>query len=151
MPRLLKKEVSTRSYNCTIPDALKRHILELYLTKQRTEKSLAAEYRVSCATIQFWRRKFAAETTSEEATRPHASRPHASAAIAADASPTSDQTPPSAMAKKYEAPKNLPDDPELLKKMILELDYKVHSRDVMIEVAEEMFGIQIKKKRGMKP
>lgn len=55
------------------------------------------------------------------------------------------------MSKKYEAPKNLPDDPELLKKMILELDYKVHSRDVMIEVAEEMFGIQIKKKRGTKP
>ncbi len=134
-----------------IPDGLKRQIVHLYLSKRRTEKSLAAEYRVSCATIQFWCRKFAAETISEGIPRPLASRPLASAASAADASSTSDPKKLSAMAKKYEAPTNLPDDPELLKKMILELDYKVHSRDVMIEVAEEMFGIQIKKKRGMKP
>ena len=44
----------------------------------------------------------------------------------------------------------LPDVPEELKKIIEELHYKVHSRDVMIDIAEEMFGIQIKKKLGPK-
>jgi len=52
--------------------------------------------------------------------------------------------------EQYKAPENLPDDPETLKKMVLELHYKVHSRDVMIDIAEETFGISIKKKRGTK-
>ena len=39
----------------------------------------------------------------------------------------------------------LPDVPEELKKIIEELHYKVHSRDVMIDIAEEMLGIKIKK------
>ena len=38
----------------------------------------------------------------------------------------------------------LPDEPEELKKIIEALHYKVHSRDVMIDIAEEMFGIKIK-------
>ena len=132
-------------------DPMKAQVLQCYIDKTMPVKLIAREFGVSTRQIYEWLRIFAAEKPKEIMTRPHASRPHASAAVAADAIPTSDPTPPSAMAKKYEAPQNLPDDPELLKKMILELDYKVHSRDVMIEVAEEMFGIQIKKKRGTKP
>ena len=45
--------------------------------------------------------------------------------------------------KEYKPLENLPDDPEELKKIIEELQYKVHSRDVMIDIAEEMFGIKI--------
>lgn len=52
--------------------------------------------------------------------------------------------------EQYKPLENLPDDPEELKKIIEELHYKVHSRDVMIDIAEEMFGIQIKKKPGTK-
>ena len=49
--------------------------------------------------------------------------------------------------KEYKPLENLPDDPEELKKIIKELHYKVHSRDVMIDIAEEMFGIKIKNPR----
>ena len=132
-------------------DLVKAQVLQCYVDKTMPVSQIAKEFRVSTRQIYEWLRIFAAEKPKENMTRPQASRPQASAAKAADAIPTSEETPPSAMSKKYEAPKNLPDDPELLKKMILELDYKVHSRDVMIEVAEEMFGIQIKKKRGTKP
>ena len=52
---------------------------------------------------------------------------------------------PTSAMKEYKPLENLPDDPEELKKIIEELHYKVHSRDVMIDIAEEMFGIKIKK------
>jgi len=146
MSRRTTKSDTKRNYNHLIPDIVKRQIIHLYLTKQRTEKSLAAEFNVSCGTIQFWKRKFAAENGLTS--RPLVSRPLVSSAVTAD-----DTLPPQKlndMEKKYEAPQNLPDDPELLKKMILELDYKVHSRDVMIDIAEESFGIQIRKKSGVK-
>ena len=65
------------------------------------------------------------------------------------AKPTLSTIPPAAM-EQYKPLENLPDDPEELKKIIEELHYKVHSRDVMIDIAEEMFGIQIKKKLGPK-
>ena len=55
------------------------------------------------------------------------------------------------MAKKQPTEAgNLPDYPEELKKRIKELELKLHSREVMIDVAEEMFGIQIRKKPGVK-
>ena len=137
-----------------IPDSLKRQIVNLYITKQRTERSLAAEFNVSCPTIQFWTHKFAASNpetvlTRPDATRPDATRPDATAAEAAVAHPTLSTIPPAAM-EQYKPLENLPDDPEELKKIIEELHYKVHSRDVMIDIAEEMFGIQIKKKLGPK-
>ena len=50
------------------------------------------------------------------------------------------------LMKEYKPLENLTNDPEELKKIIEELHYKVHSRDVMIDIAEEMFGIKIKKK-----
>lgn len=142
-----RKTTSTkpkRRYNCMIPDSLKRQIVNLYITKQRTERSLAAEFNVSCPTIQFWTHKFAA--SNPEILR---SRPDATAASAAVAKPTLSTIPPAAM-EQYKPLENLPDDPEELKKIIEELHYKVHSRDVMIDIAEEMFGIQIKKKLGPK-
>ena len=137
-----------------IPDSLKRQIVNLYITKQRTERSLAAEFNVSCPTIQFWTHKFAASNpeilrSRPDATRPDATRPDATAAEAAVAKPTLSTIPPAAM-EQYKPLENLPDDPEELKKIIEELHYKVHSRDVMIDIAEEMFGIQIKKKLGPK-
>ena len=133
-----------RRYNCLIPDSLKRQIVHLYITNQRTKKSLATEFNVSGRTIQFWIRKFAA--SNPEILR---SRPDATAASAAVAKPTLSTIPPAAM-EQYKPLENLPDDPEELKKIIEELHYKVHSRDVMIDIAEEMFGIQIKKKLGPK-
>ena len=136
-----RKTTSTkpkRRYNCMIPDSLKRQIVNLYITKQRTERSLAAEFNVSCPTIQFWTHKFAASNPEILRSRPDATRPDATAASAAVAKP------------QYKPLENLPDDPEELKKIIEELHYKVHSRDVMIDIAEEMFGIQIKKKLGPK-
>ena len=147
MPRITAKTNPTRRYNSLIPDALKHQIVELYITKQRTEKSLAAEFNVSCGTIQHWKHIFAAEKTEDKTSRPDATRPDATA-VPAVANPTSSQNP--AVMEPYKAPQNLPDDPELLKKMIMELDYKVHSRDVMIDIAERTFGIQIKKKSGPK-
>ena len=121
-----------------IPDSLKRQIVNLYITKQRTERSLAAEFNVSCATIQFWTHKFAASNPETVLTRPDAT-----AASAAVAHPTLSTIPPAAM-EQYKPLENLPDDPEELKKIIEELHYKVHSRDVMIDIAVEMFGIKFK-------
>jgi len=144
----MAKTKSKRRYNGLIPDTLKQEIVQLYITKQRTEKSLAAEFNVSCATIQNWKRIFAVANSSGITSRPDATRPDATAAEAAVASPTSTKL--SAAMEQYKAPENLPDDPETLKKMVLELHYKVHSRDVMIDIAEETFGISIKKKRGTK-
>lgn len=147
-----RKTTSTkpkRRYNCMIPDSLKRQIVNLYITKQRTERSLAAEFNVSCPTIQFWTHKFAASNPEILRSRPDATRPDATAAEAAVAKPTLSTIPPAAM-EQYKPLENLPDDPEELKKIIEELHYKVHSRDVMIDIAEEMFGIQIKKKLGPK-
>ena len=144
MSRKTTSTKPTRRYNCMIPDSLKRQIVNLYITKQRTERSLAAEFNVSCPTIQFWTHKFAA--SNPEILRSH---PDATAAEAAVAHPTLSTIPPAAM-EQYKPLENLPDDPEELKKIIEELHYKVHSRDVMIDIAEEMFGIQIKKKLGPK-
>ena len=53
-------------------------------------------------------------------------------------------SPAQSAMKEYKPFENLPDDPEELKKILEELHYKVHSRDVMIDIAEEMFGIKIK-------
>ena len=43
--------------------------------------------------------------------------------------------------KEYTPLEILPNDSEELKKIIEKLRYKVYSRDVMIDIAEEMFGI----------
>ena len=149
MPRNPAPTKQKRRYNCLIPDLLKRQIVHLYITNQRTQKSLATEFNVSGRTIQFWIRKFAASNPEIVRSRPDATRPDATAASAAVAKPTLSTIPPAAM-EQYKPLENLPDDPEELKKIIEELHYKVHSRDVMIDIAEEMFGIQIKKKLGPK-
>jgi len=129
-------------------DPLKYSVLKAYLAGDRKVCEISSKFHVSTKVIYQWLRIFAAEDPEWAYSRPHASRPHAKAAKAAFASPTSNQ---SAMAKKQPTvADNLPDDPEKLKKRIRELELKLHSREVMIDVAEEMFGIQIRKKPGVK-
>lgn len=129
-------------------DPLKSAVLKAYLAGDRKVCEISSKFHVSTKAIYEWLRIFAAGNPEWAYSRPHASRPHAKAARAAFASPTSNR---SAMAKKQPTEAgNLPDDPEELKKRIKELELKLHSREVMIDVAEEMFGIQIRKKPGVK-
>lgn len=127
----------------------KQAILQSYISKKRPVSQIAKENRVDAKTIYKWLRIFTASNPEILRSRPDATRPDATAAEAAVAKPTLSTIPPAAM-EQYKPLENLPDDPEELKKIIEELHYKVHSRDVMIDIAEEMFGIQIKKKLGSK-
>ncbi len=120
-------------------DPFKRKVLLCYISKTKTVEQITQDYGISMGRLYRWIHTFA-EANSEDSP----ARPDATAAGAAVANPTSITKNPDAM-EQYMPLENLPDDPEALKKIIEELHYKVHSRDVMIEVAEEKFGIQIKK------
>lgn len=131
-------------------DPFKRKVLLCYISKTKTVEQITQDYGISMGRLYRWIHTFADTNTEDSPSRPDATRPDATAAEAAVANPTFITKNPDAM-EQYTPLENLPDDPEALKKIIEELHYKVHSRDVMIEVAEEKFGIQIKKKRGTKP
>lgn len=120
-------------------DPFKRKVLLCYISKTKTVEQITQDYGISMGRLYRWIHTFA-DTNTEDSP----SRPDAPAAEAAGANPTFITKNPDAM-EQYTPLENLPDDPEVLKKIIEELHYKVHSRDVMIEVAEEKFGIQIKK------
>ena len=130
-------------------DPFKRAVLQCYIDKTKQVPQIAKDFRIGPWRIYDWLRIFAASNPEILRSRPDATRPDATAASAAVAKPTLSTIPPAAM-EQYKPLENLPDDPEELKKIIEELHYKVHSRDVMIDIAEEMFGIQIKKKLGPK-